>query len=93
MGAAVENSEAAIWNRVVDPETGDLTREAAESLLRIELPDADRQRVNELAGKAKDGSLNAREEAELESYRHVGRLLELLKSKPRQSVKRLGDPA
>jgi hypothetical protein len=92
MSSTVENSEAAIWNRVVDPEAGDLAREAAESLLRIHLPEADRQRVNELAEKARLGILSASEAAELENYRHVGRLLELLKSKARQSLKRLDNP-
>ncbi|HYV28027.1 MAG TPA: hypothetical protein VFA77_10870 [Candidatus Eisenbacteria bacterium] len=92
MNATVENSEAAIWNRVVDPEAGDLAREAAESLLRIHLPESDQQRVNELAEKARQGALIASEEAELENYRHVGRLLELLKSKARQSLKHLGNP-
>jgi sulfite reductase alpha subunit-like flavoprotein len=93
MSATVETSEAAIWNRVVDPEAGGLTREAAESLLRFRLPEADQQRVNELAEKARQGVLVASEQVELETYRHVGRLLELLKSKARQSLKRLGNPA
>ena len=88
MSPTVENSEAAIWNRVVDPEAGDLAREAAESFLHIRLPEADRQRVNELAEKAREGTLTTAEEAELTNYRHVGRLLELLKSKARQSLKR-----
>ena len=64
MSPTVENSEAAIWNRVVDPEAGDLAREAAESFLHIRLPEADRQRVNELAEKAREGALTTAEEAE-----------------------------
>ena len=90
MSAIAENSEAAIWNRVVDPEAGDLAREAAESLLRIHLPNDDRQRVDELAEKARQGTLTALEQTELDNYRHVGRLLELLKSKARQSLKHVG---
>ena len=90
MSPIAENSEAAIWNRVVDPNAADLSREGAESLLRIHLPDNDRQRVNDLAEKARQGTLSAAEETELENYRHVGRLLELLKSKARQSLKRFG---
>ena len=93
MSAIVENSEAAIWNRVVDPDAADLSRAAAESLLRIHLRDDDRQRVNELAEKARQGTLTSAEEAELENYRHVARLLELLKSKARQSLNRFGTPA
>ena len=92
MKAIAENSEAAIWNRVVDPKTGDLSREAAESFLRICLPEVDRQRVDDLAEKARQGTLTSAEDAELENYRHVGRLLELLKSKARQSLKRSGTP-
>ncbi len=90
MSVAVENFEIAIWNRVVDPDAASLSREAAESLLHIRLPDTDRQRVNELAEKARQGRLAAAEQAELESYRHVGRLMELLKSKARQSLRRFG---
>ena len=88
MSAILENTEAAIWNRVVDPDASDLSRDAAESLLRIHLPDADCRRVNELAEKARQGTLTTTEGTELENYRHVGRLLELLKSKARQSLKR-----
>jgi hypothetical protein len=87
MSVAIENSEAAIWNRVVNPDAGDLDREAAESLLRIRLPDADCSRVNQLAEKARQGILTSAEETEMDNYRHVGRLLELLKSKARQSLK------
>jgi hypothetical protein len=93
MSAIAENSEAAIWERVVNPEAGDLAREAAESLLRIQLPEPDRQRVNELAERARLGTLTALEQGELANYRHVGRLLELLKSKARQSLKDVGGPA
>ena len=93
MSAILENSEAAIWNRSLDPDAADLSREAAESLLRIHLRDDDRQRVNELAEKARQGTLTSAEEAELENYRHVGRLLELLKSKARQSLNRFVPPA
>ena len=89
----VENSEAAIWNRAVDPDAADLSREAAESLLRIRLRDDDCQRVDALAEKARQGTLTSAEEAELENYRHVGRLLELLKSKARQSLNRFDPPA
>lgn len=67
----------AIWERVVNPEAGDLAREAAECLLRIQLPEPDRQRVNELAEKARLETLTAEEQRELANYRHVGRLLEL----------------
>jgi hypothetical protein len=82
-----ENSTAAIWNRVVNPDSGDLAREAAESFLKFHLPEADCARLDELAAKAQDGTLTPTEELELSNYRAVGRVLELIKSKARQSLK------
>jgi uncharacterized protein YnzC (UPF0291/DUF896 family) len=90
MNGAVKNTEAAIWNRVVSPDSGDLDEKAAESILRMRLPGEDLDRVNQLAEKAREGRLTIVEESELENYRRVGRLLELLKSKARQSLKRAG---
>jgi uncharacterized protein YnzC (UPF0291/DUF896 family) len=43
--------------------------------------------MHELAGKAQDGTLTGAEAAELESYRRVGRLLDLMRSKARRSLK------
>jgi hypothetical protein len=88
VSAIAEKSEAAIWNRLIDPDAADLSRAAAESLLRIKLAVDDRQRVNELAEKARQGNLCAEEQEELENYRRVGRVLELVKSKARQTLKR-----
>ena len=93
MSLAVEKTEAAILSRVVSPENGDLSRDAARSILQITFPHSDRERMNELAEKARDGTLGNDEETELENYRHVGRLLEILKSKARLSLKTMGEAA
>jgi hypothetical protein len=93
MSVALENSEAAILSRIVSPENGNLSRDAAQSLLSITFPDSDRERMNELAERARGGSLVLEEEAELENYRHVGRLLEILKSKARLSLNKLSAAA
>jgi len=87
MNAALDNSEAAIFSRVVAPENANLTPEAARSLLQFSFPPADIDRMNLLAERARDGALSDSESEELESYRHVGRLLEVLKSKARLSLK------
>ena len=87
-----ENSAAGIWNRVVDPESGDLDREAAKSFLKLRLPEADRMRMDDLADNARDGTLTPAEVTELSNYRHVGRVLEFIKSKARQSLKSSGAP-
>jgi uncharacterized protein YnzC (UPF0291/DUF896 family) len=70
----------------MNSDAGGFGREAAESLLRIRLPQEDCNRVNQLAEKSRQESLAVAEEAELENYRRVGRLLELIKSKARQSL-------
>jgi len=49
---------------------------------------ADLERANELAAKARAGTLSPTEEREMEDYRAVGTALELLKSKARLSLKR-----
>ncbi len=46
--------------------------------------------MNELAQHAQAGTLSEKEDAELESYRHVGHLLALMQSKARISLKDLG---
>jgi hypothetical protein len=89
MSIATESSEATILSRVIEPRRGIWSREAAESILKFDFPTSDVRRMNSLAAKGRQGELTAEEEAELESYREVGRLLELLQSKARLSLKRL----
>jgi hypothetical protein len=79
--------EAEIWNRTIRPGVGDLSPEAAREWLRLQLSDADAERVRELSRKANSGQLTAAEERELESYLNVGRTLEFLKAKARLSLR------
>lgn len=88
--ATPSNSEAAILSRVFIPERGDLSAEAARSILNLEFDEADRIRMHELAKKGQGGELSPAEETELERYRHVGHLLDLMKSKARRSLKNRG---
>ena len=80
-------SEAAILSRTIDPSNGNWCAEAARSILAIEMSQLDLERASELAGKAREGSLTEAERVELDSYRHVGRLLELMKAKARVSLR------
>jgi uncharacterized protein YnzC (UPF0291/DUF896 family) len=89
-GAAGDHSEAAILGRLIRPERDDLTPDAARAILKLEFDQEDRTRMHELSAKAKEGALTPAEEAELSSYRGVGRLLELMRSKARRSLKRAG---
>ena len=80
-------SEVAILTRAIDPARGNWPPDAARSILAIQLPEADRDRLDELAAKAREGALGPADEVELDSYRHVGRLLELIKAKARSSLR------
>jgi hypothetical protein len=82
-------SEADILSRVIRADQGTWSKAAAEAVLQFAFPSGDVQRMNALAAKAREGCLSSGEEAELENYRHAGRLLELLQSKARLSLKRL----
>ena len=81
------STAAAIWNRLFHPAGAALSVEAAQSLLQIEFPKEDKERMHELAAKARDGSLSATEQEEIRTYEQVGNLLGVLKSKARQRLK------
>jgi hypothetical protein len=89
MSELTKTSEASILSRVIRPEIGAWSKEAAESLLEFDFPAADVKRMNMLAAKARRGVLSRAEANELDHYRNVGRLLELLQSKARRSLRRL----
>ena len=87
MQDALDSTEAAILSRVIKPETGGWPRLAAEAILSVTFDERDRDRMTFLLEKAKAGNLSDAEAEEAEHYRHVGRLLELLKSRARQSLR------
>lgn len=80
------NSEAAILERVIRPEEDDLAPEAARSILRLGFRPRDLERMDELAARAREGTLTEADRAEVASYEHVGHLIALLKSKARRSL-------
>ena len=82
--------EVEILARTIRPNSADLSEDAARSLLALQLTAADRDRVNQLAAKGREGSLSEQERAELDEYERVASLLELLQSKARLSLKRAG---
>jgi hypothetical protein len=81
------NSESTIWSRLIEPDAGDLEASAARFFLKLDFSDSDRERMNELAAKARAGTLSAKEHAEIASYNQVGHALALLQSKARRSLK------
>jgi hypothetical protein len=79
-----------ILARTIKPEEGTLSVEAARSFLSFRLSPMDRERVNELAARARAGALTPEERAELDEYERIACLVELMQSKARLSLKRAG---
>jgi hypothetical protein len=84
------SNEAAIVGRLIKPDHGDFSPEAARELLSLQLDPEDQARMQELSLKAQDGTLTASEQAEVENYRRVGYWLGVLWSRARLSLKRAG---
>ena len=80
---SIPNDESAILARAVDPSNWKLTPDAAQALAELKLSEQDKQRMDELATKARAGELSADDEIEIDNYRQVGCLIELMKSKAR----------
>lgn len=74
--------------RVLRPDEVGWSAEAARAILDLGFPPEDVARMKHLVEQAQAGSLGAQEEVELENYRHVGRLLEVLKSRARRCARR-----
>ena len=79
-----------ILARTIKPEEGTLSIEAARAFLSFQLSPLDRERVNELAARARAGTLTAEERAELDDYERITCLVELMQSKARLSLTQAG---
>jgi hypothetical protein len=82
------NTEAAILARLIQIGQDELPRGAAEYLLSIRFGNHDIARMNELSELARQGKLTTEEQAELDSYIHVGNLLAVMQSKGRRALGR-----
>ncbi len=80
----------AILTRTIQPAEGNLPIEAARSLLSFRLAPSDWERVNDLAARARAGTLTTEERVELDEYERITCLLELMQSKARLSLKLAG---
>ncbi len=86
MPPTIASTEGVILSRVLRPEEGNLPPEAAHWLLRVDFDDVDRARIVALYEKAREGTLSEVEDAELEDYGDVGRMLEILRAKARATL-------
>ena len=84
---SINASEAALWGRLLDPVSADLSPEAARYILGLQFPQPDIDRMHELAEKARAGALTLEEHIEMDNYERVGHVLSLMKSKARKSLK------
>lgn len=92
MSTTAPTSEADILARIVDPDQANLPQDFANSILRYEFRQEDRDRMDDLAEKARKGTLSPDEQIEIDRYERVGNFLALLKSKARRSLKNITDP-
>jgi hypothetical protein len=84
-----QNSEAAIWSRLMQAQKKDLSPEAAEFLLGVDFEESDRERMLQLAERSEAGTLTAEEQTEFDGYLHVGNLLAVMRSRARLALKKL----
>jgi hypothetical protein len=85
---AFRAAEGRIWDRILRPTSNGLSIQAARSILRLEFASEDRERMRELAERARDGALTSIERDEIRDYERVGNLMALWKSKARLRLKR-----
>lgn len=81
-----DSVEAEILSRVIQHERDHLPKAAAKAMLGFRFPQSDLDRMHDLAGKNQQGRLTRAEQGELEAYRRVGRLLDLLSARARLSL-------
>jgi hypothetical protein len=84
------SDEAAILARVIEPDKPTLSPAAARSLLELEFTPEDEARMHQLLDRNQQGRLTKQERHELETYRRIGRLIDLLCAKARVSLYKAG---
>jgi len=91
MATLTKDYDAEILTRVILPESPTMSPDAARELLKLKFSAGDQQRMAELAGKARAGTLSIEEECEAAGFERVSSLLGLLKSKARRSLQNGSD--
>ncbi len=81
------DQRAAMWQRVIEFQ-GRLTPSAARALLEFQFSEHDHVLMDQLAVKARAGSLTADEQSELDTFERLGCVLDIVHSKARQALKK-----
>ena len=93
MSSILAEAESAILERAVTIENHSWSPEAARAILQFKLADADLRRADELAAKARQGSITEEEKRDLGDYLRVGRIIEFMKARAIFSLKAQGAAA
>ncbi len=78
--------ETSILSRVIRPDQPTLPRAVAREWLRLGFDETDKRRMRKLADKARQRTLSATEQAEVDGYERVSSWLGMLQSKARRSL-------
>ena len=90
MPAALANSQSSILERVVQSGHSSMTPAVAESFMQMKFSPRDVRRMGQLLALAQSDALTPDQAGELEDYRNVGRMLDLVQSQARRVIKRRG---
>ncbi|MCE9567345.1 MAG: hypothetical protein K8U57_35540 [Planctomycetes bacterium] len=86
------NSTAAIFARVWEGASGNLSATVARHILKLGFGSDDKRRMQELLERNREATLTAIELEELDNFVKVGDLLAILQSKARKALKRSTHP-
>lgn len=86
IATAASINQADLLGRALELRKAALSPEVASFLLALELSPEDREQLDVLAERARQGTLSAQEAIDLEEFRRAGRLFEFLKLRARQSM-------
>ena len=75
-----------IFQRLIDPESGSMSRELAQFILDLDFPPADHSRYGELSTIAQERQLTPQEADELDSYLQVDSWLAIMRLKAERSI-------
>lgn len=78
----------AILDRLIQPDEATLTPGVARTLLSLKFQKSDERRMNQLAAKARKGTLTEKERMEAEQYNLISHMVALLQAKARGALKR-----
>ena len=73
------NTQTTILERALVSNVSKMTLDAASFLWGVRLDPVDEKRSNDLAAKSRLGTLTEDEQHEIDEYRRVGRLIEMLR--------------